>query len=369
MDELGQLVADSSGMSPLRNPGPEAMRLTMHSHTSAPVRRAAAQILADLSNLDGDGADHRLTIEGEDHLLHAFRYARRGGLQLVAGIVVPLNAYAEPLAAGVNRRAGVAFVLTMFGLVAAVMIARAITRPIRDLDRVSRRVASGDWKCEVPRSRIVEIGGLAESFGVMAQRLQAMTENLERRVEQRTLELADTNARLDLLSRTDQLTGLANRRHFDEELAKEWSRARRQQLPLSLLVCDVDWFKAYNDRYGHVAGDACLRSIADVLTSTARRNTDLAARYGGEEFVVIFPGLPRGRAITIARTLRHDVEHLEIEHDESPVGCVTISIGVATMTPRPGDGSASDPIEILEAADRALYDAKRKGRNRIEFGD
>jgi len=160
----------------------------------------------------------------------------------------------------------------------------------------------------------------------------------------------------------DPLTRIANRRHFDSFLDKEWQRALRSGTPLSLVVLDVDHFKLYNDALGHPAGDLCLQSVAQAVQSHALRATDLAARYGGEEFVLLFAETPADKAQLLAESIRKRVEALRLEHPRSPTSAwLTASIGVATMIP-----TQRDAIETLfAAADRAMYRAKEGGRNRV----
>ncbi|MEI7671776.1 MAG: diguanylate cyclase [Deltaproteobacteria bacterium] len=164
------------------------------------------------------------------------------------------------------------------------------------------------------------------------------------------------------LSRRDGLTGLANRRHFDESLEREWKRALREKEPLSIILCDIDFFKNYNDTYGHQSGDDCLRAVARTLEHAIRRPLDVAARYGGEEFVVILPDTPLPGALAVAESIRSEIEALAIPHTSSSAApIVTISLGVASAVPAP-DGTAA---EILCAADQALYRAKDACRNRV----
>ncbi|PDT01076.1 diguanylate cyclase [Rhizobium chutanense] len=163
------------------------------------------------------------------------------------------------------------------------------------------------------------------------------------------------------LADTDALTGIANRRVFDEAIAEEFARARRVDSALSLLLIDVDHFKAYNDSYGHLEGDNCLRVIGEVLGSVTKRPSDLAARFGGEEFAILLPGTDRDGALRLARMLLSALHRRAIPHRESSKGMVTVSIGVATMSER-----FSTPAELIEAADQALYAAKKNGRDRVE---
>ncbi len=186
--------------------------------------------------------------------------------------------------------------------------------------------------------------------------------------------------RLRSLSTTDALTGIPNRRSFDERLTKEWNRAERSGFPLALLMVDVDFFKSFNDSYGHIEGDECLKAIATVVAQAAQRPADLAARFGGEEFVVLLPETSAAGAQFVANTLRAAVVNSMISHCASPLApYVTVSIGGACrgvgdfasaqrFLQRPAEGL---PVQservLLEAADRALYLAKKGGRNRVEM--
>jgi len=177
-----------------------------------------------------------------------------------------------------------------------------------------------------------------------------------------TLELEKANQRLAMLSITDGLTGVANRRRFDEMLAVEWGRACREKSELALMIIDVDHFKLFNDTYGHQQGDECLKSVAGALQSTLQRNGDFIGRYGGEEFVVLLPSASNDDAVSIAERLRERVVALALPHRGSPPGClVTVSIGVVSAVPENAMGAES----FLAAADEALYRAKREGRNRV----
>lgn len=179
-----------------------------------------------------------------------------------------------------------------------------------------------------------------------------------------TRKLDEANRELTRLSTADGLTGIANRRRFDETLLKEWRRCAREERPLSLLLIDVDFFKPFNDNYGHQVGDECLKAVARTLAQTLHRPSDLAARYGGEEFGVILPGTDEQGALAVAESLREAVQQLGITHRFSDVAqVVTISIGLACMTPQRGNESGF--IRLLKEADEALYQAKTGGRNRI----
>ena len=200
----------------------------------------------------------------------------------------------------------------------------------------------------------------SRSYLTMLQRDEAY-----RALRESQQQLLDTNLVLQRLIKSDSLTGLANRRYFDEYLEIEWSRALRDQSELSLLMIDVDYFKAYNDQHGHVAGDDVMRRVGESLRNSCTRATDLAARYGGEEFAVIMPGTAAGGARLQAEKIRRAVEALGIPHDlPTPGSPISVSIGIATIRP----SVEHDPLSLVIKADEGLYLAKHSGRNQVVQG-
>jgi diguanylate cyclase (GGDEF)-like protein/PAS domain S-box-containing protein len=173
--------------------------------------------------------------------------------------------------------------------------------------------------------------------------------------------LQDAYKTVEALASTDALTGLANRRRFDQVLKNEWRRGLREQSPLSMLMIDADLFKSYNDTYGHPRGDSCLKQIAEAVEGVAARPGDLVARFGGEEFAVILPNTDREGALKIALYICDAIRARNIPHIDNPLGIMTISVGIATVMPALGQNA----VNLLELADEALYKAKRAGRNRV----
>ncbi|MDB9373823.1 response regulator [Nodularia sphaerocarpa] len=177
-------------------------------------------------------------------------------------------------------------------------------------------------------------------------------------------QLQSANQELQRLVTIDQLTQISNRRRFEEYLTQEWQRMAREQLPISLIFGDIDFFKLYNDTYGHQVGDRCLQQVAQSIKNTIKRPADLVARYGGEEFVVILPNTDKEGAIILGEIICSVVRKQGIPHSRSLVSSyVTISAGVATLIPQP----RSDYQEIITLADQALYQAKKAGRDRLKF--
>lgn len=195
-----------------------------------------------------------------------------------------------------------------------------------------------------------------------SQRLVTFSDKQQEDLRRLNAENEDYLRRLEALSRTDGLTGVANRRHFDEFLQAQWQRARRGREPLSMIMLDIDRFKLYNDNYGHAAGDECLKRIAAALNEVAKRSSDFFARYGGEEFACILPNTGLEGAEVVARRMRQAVAELALPHAFSDVApLVTCSFGVACVQ------STEDltPESLLKAADDQLYAAKAQGRNAI----
>jgi len=189
--------------------------------------------------------------------------------------------------------------------------------------------------------------------------------NREMELQQAHRELADANKTLEEMSRQDGLTGLANRRHFDEVLIREINRTSRSGDWLTLIICDIDNFKLYNDHYGHLLGDSCLRLVAASIQTTFSRNTDLVARYGGEEFAIILPLTDQVAAIKLAEKMRREVNNLNIEHAAS-INCNNITISAGFISLIPDDKTTAEML--IDKADKALYLAKEKGKNRIHLG-
>lgn len=233
----------------------------------------------------------------------------------------------------------------------------AVMSSIEALRTGANRMADGDLITPIVLQTRDELCQVAASFNHMAAQLAQRTDQLLKHTD----ELKTLNRKLEALSASDGLTGIANRRCFDQVLASEWVRAARLGQPLALAMLDIDWFKAYNDHYGHQAGDECLRRVAELFAASVCRTGDLVARYGGEEFAFIAPATDGVGALDIAERVCAALQAQALPHARSDFGCVTASIGVAVMVP----SEDSTPDVLVRAADEALYRAKEQGRNRV----
>lgn len=260
------------------------------------------------------------------------------------------------------------YVMFLFALIASVVtiiafaIGQLVTKRMIYLSNIVLQFTAGNLYIRAKISSKDEIGQLAKSFNNMAFQLQTSFETLEHRVQERTEELVIANHKLELLANVDGLTQIANRRCFDNYLALEHTRHQREQNPLALIMIDIDYFKVYNDSYGHQGGDECLIKVAQEIAKVTQRQTDLVARYGGEEFAVILSNTDIKGALKVAKAIQTAIASLAIPHQHSQVSnYITLSMGVASLVP-----TLEQNLEtLISYADQALYAAKEQGRNRV----
>ena len=266
---------------------------------------------------------------------------------------------------------------------------RMILTGFTDIDAIISSINEGQiykflTKPVEPQELVVTVQRALEAYELeqknhrLVEELKVLNASLEHKVTERTRELKETLAlvekknrqiskhrdKMEYIAKIDGLTDIPNRRRFDEVLADEWRRAKRSSTSLSLAMIDIDFFKQYNDTYGHAVGDTCLRQVAQALSGVEKRPGDFIARYGGEEFAVILPESTADKASAVVSRMRDSIWDLKIPHEGSKIhDRLTVSIGLASMVPH-GDNS---PELLVQSADRMLYSAKKNGRNRIEI--
>jgi len=347
--ELATNATQRSGASVLLVDGSGTLAAASANLESAVGKRFADTALVRDMLAHDEGTLNTAGIDGVERI---FAYVRVPWTNARLAVGLDQNA----VQAGINRDIGIGYL--QLALIAALVLMvvwfggeQLIVRPIRSLVRTVARFGRGDLQVRAHEERwVAEFEPLAAAFDDMADKLASREE-----------ELRIANQHLEELASLDGLTGLANRRGFDRELRHAWEHAAERRQPLALMMIDIDHFKLYNDRYGHVAGDTCLRAVGETLSLVTLEEAVLVARYGGEEFALLLPGLELTRAVALAEEARKAIEDLMINHAESPSGLVTISIGVEALVPEKGRPAA----ELVEAADTALYAAKRGGRNAV----
>ena len=394
VESNGMLVADSSDRLPFRVVGGRGVRLRATEADATAIRdsaRALVNRFGDLGAIDMP-YELRLPLNGTGVLVRVEPFRDRYGLDWRIVVTMPESEFEGPL-----RRDALTNLLISLGAVgvSGALGMQAVRRVNASLTQVvvgSEALAEGNLDQEVPPGEVAETQRVAMSLNTMATSLRESIRSLRARnaavseeVTQRTRELQEANQRLEeeidlrrraeeqlrqsnaelqVLAHTDRLTGVANRNQLDQQLAMEWQRHRREQKPIALLMIDADHFKAYNDCFGHLAGDRCLIRIAEVVQRTCNRPGDLLARFGGEEFVLLLPDTDCPGAITVAERVQEALEQQAIHHPKAVVaGRVSVSIGIASQVP----DAYNTPQELLASADAALYRAKAGGRNRWEM--
>ena len=361
-DEGGDLLATSTLEQVYELKGEETVRIkTINSPNS--LIRTASKVIGEKNEPRGRTVR---TVNGESYLLDWWQYPLPDGPTITIANMLPQSRFDAPSRSLFVNVLLLSTTLLLVSLVLSIFVSKWVARPLVELGDWATRLGQGEWpQAQHRASPISEVESLSNALLVMADNVKYHTDNLEKEVAARTAELQLANSELAKRSNTDGLTGVANRRHFDETLAQEVARARRLKEPVALIMLDVDHFKKFNDRYGHLAGDSCLIGVAGVIDASVRRPGDLTARYGGEEFAIVAASCDGEDALTLAETLRGRIEQLAITHAASPAGVVTASLGVAVLVPDDSNGAA----RLIAMADKALYRAKGNGRNHVELAN
>jgi diguanylate cyclase (GGDEF)-like protein len=333
-------IVDSNGMIAARKP-----------NGSRWVGKPATATLARQLQAGNTGPFQSVSLDGVETVAFASQSSVTGWAFVIA---VPRISYGSVIGRSASRMYGVGAFLLLASLTTAIWMASKIHRPVTALWRQAKRLQEGR------PVRFRETGGkecnaVSQALAAASRKIEGTRVELETRV---TLALNEAAT-----ARVDGLTGLANRRHFDESLQKEESLSLRKRAPLTLIMIDVDHFKAYNDLYGHLEGDECLKKISLALSLVIRRPSDLLARYGGEEMVFLLPDTDACGAAMIAESARSAVQTLAQPHGASLQGIVTVSVGYASAI-ADGPGSAR---RLLLQADNALYASKHTGRNKCSM--
>lgn len=356
----GSLVATSIATAPFK---PNNQRRKAMESQDPLTRQTSLFLLNQMGWLATIRTPQKLItdLNGQTNFVRVIPFNDVKGLDWLVVVIVPENDFMERVMANTLSTFWVSVGALTVTTGVSILIARWITQPISQLNQSARAIAQGNWQTRVDVQRSDELGELAKSFNYMAEQLEESFTTLESKVVQRTEALNRANRELAKLAIIDELTQVANRRYLDRYLEQEWQRCHREQLPLSLILCDVDYFKRYNDLYGHPQGDQCLIQIAQTMTQMVKRPADLVARYGGEEFAIILPNTSAAGAVLLAERVGQAIRQLQIPHADSDIQpIVTLSLGVSCIVPI----SQLAVQDLVAAADHALYEAKHQGRDR-----
>jgi diguanylate cyclase (GGDEF)-like protein len=386
IERSGLLVASSSQELPFRKIADQPPQRVNVLASQTPLIQATAQALQQkFGKYTAIQQSQTFSFDFQQHpqFVQVLPYSQASGIDWLIVVVVPTSDVMGKINSSTQTTVWLCLAAVTAVIILNAFISRWLVKPVTELNQASQQIAQGNFHPLVQTSRIRELSALARSFTQMSQelyqsrrQLEGYSRSLEQTISDRTqalqqeihqrqaaeAALQNANQELQRIAYLDGLTQIANRRQFDERLALEWRTMKRDRSPLSLILCDVDYFKQYNDAYGHQAGDDCLRHVATAIANAACRAADLPARYGGEEFAVLLPNTPLEGAIEVAKVIQTYIQYLEIPHRQSDVSLfVTASFGVISLIPT--EEALSD--ELLIGADKALYQAKVEGRDRI----
>lgn len=380
MERSGEIVASSAEELPFRKDEEGEIRLAATQSSEALIRETAQNLLAKFGSFEQIDTNKQFTFKskGQRNFIQVVPFNIESGIDWLMVVAIPEADYTEYIQANNYTTLLLCLIALMVAATFGIATAQWIAQPILSLSQASQSLAKQAAIAGLVDSKLVqegenqsirELGVLAQAFNHMAQHLELSFNNLaqtnaelEQRVADRTRELEQANQELEHFVRIDDLTQVANRRHLDEYLRLTWRQLIREQQSLSLIICDIDYFKFYNDTYGHQAGDDCLKQVAKAINAAVRRPADLVARYGGEEFVVVLPHTNLEGAIHVAENIRQQVKQLQIPHQSSVV-CefVTLSLGVSRCYPTQEKFAEN----LIAKADQALYQSKEQGRDRV----
>jgi diguanylate cyclase (GGDEF)-like protein len=390
MERSGLLIASSGTEEPFQHiEGKPPVRVNaLHSQTPLIQGTATAiqREIRDLGQIKSPKTfyfTHSANGKPYSEFVQVLPFSKDRGLDWLIVIVVPEEDVMGPIHAGTLTTGLLCLSAVIAVIFLNILLSRRLVYPLRSLSDASQQIAQGNFNYQLHDSRILELSTLSSSFTQMSQEVLQSREDLEeysRSLEQKVIdrtqalqaemqrrgeaeaELQAATQELRRLAYIDALTQLANRRQFDERLLQDWRQLTRYRVPLSLILCDIDQFKRYNETYGRESGNDCLCAIAKTIAHTVRRPYDLVARYSAEEFVILLPNTPLTGAIGIAKLLQTRIRELQIPNENSEVApYVTLSFGVASIIPT----TATTPEMFLTRADCELYRAKHQGYDRI----
>ena len=362
VEKSGEIVATSTNKPSMLKDGDK--RLNYKNSQDDLVRNIAKFLNRQFGDLEDIYPQKQLIIKnnGDRYFVQTENLADRPDLDWVVVTVIPESDFVEHIRANI-------YITLMWSSLAAIsaiclgaIATQWIVKSVNNLSKAAQTVAKGEMYEITNQSRIKELAVVTQCFNFLISQLESSELRCKEKIATQTKLLQEVNQNLSRLVNIDSLTQIYNRYHFDTVLPQIWRQAVREQQEISLILCDVDYFKSYNDTYGHPAGDRCLQKVAQAIKNSLSRSQDIVARYGGEEFAVILPNTKLSGAVNVAQRMRNAVSNLAIRHKTSEIkDHITISCGVVSFLPT----KKSEPISSVESADRALYKAKLQGRDCI----
>jgi diguanylate cyclase (GGDEF)-like protein len=371
MEQSGEIIALSTQASLVNNAGGTNQRLHYINTQDYLINSTVASLKEKFSDFAKLNTEQQLvlSLKNQRYFVQIAPLVSHPGLNWLMVVIIPESDFMEYTRRNTRATIFLCLIVLLLATLLGAIINQWIFRSIFRLSHASQAISQGKFSSITNLPKIKELALLTVSFNSLVQQLQSSEETnlrIEQRAEEKNNQLQLAKEQWQRLAVIDSLTGIFNRYYFDLTLSQLWWKNLVSKKPISLILCDVDYFKLYNDTYGHQQGDICLRQVAQTIKNILQRQDDIVARYGGEEFVVILPNTNPSGAIAIATRIQEGIQAQKITHAPSPVNeYVTISCGVACIIPNPN----SSTEKLLEQADIALYQAKKQGRNLIIFRD
>ncbi|MEO1669782.1 MAG: diguanylate cyclase [Cyanobacteria bacterium J06631_2] len=370
IERSGKMVATSTNSSLVVSGVEGNKRLHYLDSSDALVKATAKYLETQSHNFQATDATKQFIFKHQNgrNFVQATSLDGYPGLDWLMVTVVPESDFARYMRHNTYTTIGLSSIALIAAIFLGAIANQLIINSVTHISDAAKAIATGQIPAIEKQPTIRDFAQVKEAINSIALQLKTSTQNIEhlewqyeQRVAESTRSLEQDNQRLNYLANIDSLTQIYNRYHFDQALSQLWKEARQQQKEISLIMCDVDNFKLFNDTYGHLMGDKCLAEVAQAIKRGVGRQQDIVARYGGEEFAVILPQTNTAGVAAVAQRIINCVHQLNLVHTNSTVSDrVTISCGVVSLIPQIDDS----PLELLQKADQALYQAKHQGKNR-----
>jgi diguanylate cyclase (GGDEF)-like protein len=354
-DEQGQMIASSRSSDDIFEMVSGESKLIKAVESDDQLINSAAKLVAS-----GDKGD--VSINGIDYYIEVQAF-EMNNLKWEVFVLLSKTDVLSELNMAVSQTFVVVFISFIVFIIIAWLLSSWITKPILNLNSSAKRLSEGKFEFVGDERRKDELGQLSRSFNEMAIKLTNVVATLEKQVSERTRDLKETNESLSRLSFSDGLTGLPNRRKFDAFYHDAYEENMKRKRHMAVIIMDLDDFKAFNDTFGHLAGDDCLRQVGSKLSAAITLKKDLVARFGGEEFSAVLQGYSKQEVMDLCELIRREIESIEILIDPLTSSKITVSIGAAYFVPT----THEEKDEWVKKADAALYDAKHGGKNQTQI--
>lgn len=354
VDENNQLVATSKSSD-------DIFKVVNGSSELIKANESSNLLVQNAVQLDATETNQTIKVEGEKYNVNQMTF-KLLNLNWKIYVLLSYDDFVSQMNLAIKQTITIILISLILFIIVSWLVTRWVTKPIYHLNNAAKKLADGKFDFVSDEVRRDELGQLSLSFNEMALKLTSLVTTLEQQVDERTKDLQEMNESLSRLSFSDGLTGLPNRRKFDEFYSTVFGKNSTHKREMAIIMMDLDNFKAFNDTYGHLVGDDCLRMVSIIFSRIIYKNKDLVARFGGEEFSAVLQGYSKAEVYELCETMRSEVAKTPLQISETETVYITVSVGYVHFIP----DSSKSKEEYIKCADQALYKAKSLGKNRSE---